>query len=137
MPVFQDVLKAHGPERPTRPTELHPGEARETQGGSDREMKKDSGLSQNPQRGPMKFVGKHSKSTEVSLYFERRNLVETTEAGCEALPCIVRIKEAFADSLLGEGKRLVLGTCTYLLHIHTLCIHLKHNTKALSVSFAH
>lgn len=61
----------------------------------------------------MRFVGKHSKDGCLSIYVQKRNLIEYDGANgqleCEPLGCIVRIKRESARDMEIRGQVAVVG----------------------------
>jgi hypothetical protein len=67
----------------------------------------------------VRFVGKHSKDQCLSIYVQKRSIVEleneTGESTCEPLGCIVRVRSDVANGLISRGQVVVVGILARLV----------------------
>lgn len=68
----------------------------------------------------VRFVGRHSKDNFLSIYLQKRNIVERDSGGngraeCESLGCIVRVHRERAAELHSKGQSVVVGVLARLV----------------------
>ena len=65
----------------------------------------------------VRFVGRHSKDNLLSIYLQKRNIIENGDGGggVEPLGCIVRINKETANDLGRTGQVVVIGVLARLV----------------------